>query len=78
MSAEEQNELVALPVGLVRKLMKEDAAHVHAVTQEASLLVAKAAELFVESLTACALECKTGDGKLSFSDLGALCRVAAL
>ena len=79
MSAEEQSELVALPLGRVRKvMMNEDAAHVRAVTQEASLLVAKAAELFVEALTARALECKTGDGKLAFSDLGALCSVSHL
>ena len=78
MSAEEQSELVALPLARVRKVMKEDAAHVRAVTQEASLLVAKAAELFVEALTARALECKTGDGKLAFSDLGALCSVSRL
>ena len=79
MSAEEQSELVALPLGRVRKvMMNEDAAHVRAVTQEASLLVAKAAELFVKALTARALECKTGDGKLAFSDLGALCSVSHL
>lgn len=70
MSADEQNELVALPLGRVRRLMK-DAAHVRAVSQEASLLVAKAAELFTEALAARALECKTGEGKLAFSDLGA-------
>ena len=75
MSEELHNELVALPLGRVRKLMKEDGGNIRAVTQEASLLVAKAAELFVESLTARALECKTGDGKLAFSDLGALCSV---
>ena len=70
---EEHNELVVLPLGRVRRLMKE-AAHIRAVTQEASLLVTKAAELFVEALTARALECKTGEGKLAFSHLGALLR----
>ena len=51
MSAEETPEVVGLPLGRVRRLMK-DATHIRAVTQEASLLVTKAAELFVASLTA--------------------------
>ena len=70
MSAEQPDEPAGLPLGRVRRLMK-DAPHVRAVTQEASLLVAKAAELFLESFAARALQCKTGDGKLGFSDLGA-------
>ena len=76
MQSAEENELAALPLGRVRRLMKE-AAHVRAVTQEASLLVCKATELFLESLAARALACKTGDGKLAFADLGALPRHAA-
>ena len=55
--------------------MKEEV-DIKAVTQEASLLVTKAAELFLESLTAQALACKAGDGNLSYADLGA-CRCAA-
>lgn len=69
---EEQDALVVLPLGRVRRLMKESTS-IRAVTQEASLLVAKAAELFIESLTARALECKTGEGNLAFSDLGTPC-----
>jgi hypothetical protein len=67
MQSAEENEL---PLGRVRRLMKE-AAHVRAVTQEASLLVCKATELFLQSLAARALSCKTGEGKLAFADLGA-------
>ena len=55
----------------IRRLMKEEP-DVKAVTQEASLLATKAAELFLESLTAQALACKAGDGGLTYADLGAL------
>lgn len=71
MSAPEPDEPVLLPLGRVRAVMKS-APHVRAVTQEASFVVTKAAELFLGALAAHALAFKTGDGKLSFLDLGAL------
>jgi histone H3/H4 len=58
----------------VRRLMKEEP-DIKAVTQEASLLVSKAVELFVEALTAQALACSPADSivrvGLAYTDVGA-------
>ncbi len=59
----------------VRRLMKEEP-DIKAVTQEASLLVSKAVELFVEALTAQALACSPVPDSiirvgLAYTDVGA-------
>lgn len=55
----------------MRRLMKEEP-DIRAITKEASLLVTKAAELFLEALTAQALACKAGsENSLTYADVGA-------
>lgn len=55
----------------VRRLMKQEP-DIRAITKEASMLVTKAAEMFLEALAEQALACKSGgEPSLTYEDLGA-------